>query len=140
MAVADMVDVVRILTGLLTAERGSVFRFVGQAEPYVGRTGVGIRRAVGELAAASVRHEAEQGEMIEELGGTVQLAGVVPDNQYLAFLSLDFLRPRLVEEAKKAVGRYEGALALVGQGDETVREMLKRQRGDYARFVEQACG
>jgi hypothetical protein len=43
----------------------------------------------------------------------VPVVGIRRDEQYLAFLSLKFLLPKLVEEKKLHIARYENALAAI---------------------------
>src|SRR5262249_34832588 len=54
----------------------------------------------------------ELADLIESLGTVPTPAGAIRrDEQYLAFLSLQFLLPKLVTEKKLHIERYENALA-----------------------------
>ncbi|MDB5318977.1 MAG: hypothetical protein JWN40_608 [Phycisphaerales bacterium] len=129
-------SVLDVLYGLLEAEEGSVFRFMQQGSPYLTRATVETRRRVEELAETSVRNAAELARLIERLGGSVRLAAVHPDNQYLAFLSLKFLLPKLAEAKRRMIERYGNALrALKGAPAEvvdTLQAQLARHREELA--------
>src|SRR5437867_3818747 len=103
-------SVLDVLYGLLEAEEGSVFRFMREGTPYLTRATVETRRQVEQMAQTSVRNGAELARLIEALGGSVRLSRVHPENQYLAFLSLKFLLPKLAEAKRRMIERYENGL------------------------------
>jgi hypothetical protein len=103
--------VVDLLTSLLEAELNSVFRFMGEGSPYLSRASAEVRRPLQEMVLAERRRAGELADLIESLGTVPTPAGAIRrDEQYLAFLSLQFLLPKLVIEKKLQVERYENAL------------------------------
>src|SRR5207249_3264628 len=100
------------LNSLLEAELGSVFRFVGSGLPHLTRASAAVRRPLEEMVAAAGRHADDLARLIEQLGGSpVPPLAVRPDDQYLSFLSLKFLLPKLVADKRLIIRRYENALA-----------------------------
>src|SRR5881275_904767 len=83
--------VVDALNSLLEAEQNSIFRFMQEGSPYLGRATAEVRRPLQEMVRASYRHCAELSATIESLGGVPRPRGLQPEEQYLAFLSLKFL-------------------------------------------------
>src|SRR5437763_13238705 len=98
------------LQSLLDAEEASIFRFMRRGTPYLTRADAETRREVEAMAEASDRHAAELAELITRLGGTIRPAPVQSENQYLAYLSLQFLLPKLAEAKRRMIERYENAL------------------------------
>ena len=105
------VAVVDLLNSLLEAEMNSVFRFMGEGSPYLSRATVEVRRPLAEMVQAERRRAGDLADLIESLG-TVPTphVGVRRDEQFLAYLSLKFLLPKLVEEKQLELQRYENAL------------------------------
>src|SRR6185295_16051871 len=89
--------VVDALNSLLEAELDSIFRFMEEGSPYLGRASAEVRRPLHEMVQSSEQHSAELYAMIESLGGTPTPRSIRPEEQYLAFLSLKFLLPKLVD-------------------------------------------
>src|SRR5687768_8040733 len=105
------VAVVDVLNSLLEAEMNSAFRFMGEGSPYLSRATIEVRRPLQEMMLAERRRAGELADSIESLG-TVPTphVGIRRDEQFLAYLSLKFLLPKLVEEKKLEIQRYENAL------------------------------
>ena len=105
------VAVVDLLNSLLEAELNSMFRFMGEGSPYLSRASAEVRRPLQEMVLAERRRAAEIANLIDLLGSVPTPAvGIRRDEQYLAFLSLKFLLPKLVTEKKLHIERYENAL------------------------------
>ena len=102
--------VVDALNALLEAEQNSIFRFMQEGSPYLGRATAEVRRPLNAMVQESYRHCAELSAMVESLGGVPRPRGLQPEEQYLAFLSLKFLLPKLVEAKKLTIRRYENTL------------------------------
>lgn len=99
------------LTSLLEAELNSMFRFMGEGSPYLSRANVEVRKPLHDMVLAERRRAGELADLIESLGTVPTPAvGIRRDEQYLAFLSLQFLLPRLVGEKRLHIERYENAL------------------------------
>jgi hypothetical protein len=107
------IAVVEVLNDLLDAELNSVFRFMGEGSPYLSRATAEVRKPLAEMVEASHRRAGELYAMIETLGGTPIPRGLQPEEQYLAFLSLQFLLPKLVDAKKLTIQRYKNALSAI---------------------------
>lgn len=101
---------VEILNDLLDAELNSVFRFMGEGSPYLSRATAEVRAPLAAMVESSNRRAGELFNLIESLGGSPIPRGLRPEEQYLAFLSLKFLLPKLVTDKKLCIRRYENAL------------------------------
>jgi len=109
--------VVDALNSLLEAELNSMFRFMGEGSPYLSRATVEVRRPLQEMVIAEKRRAGELADLIDSLGSVpVPTVGIRRDEQYLAFLSLKFLLPKLVNEKRLHIERYENALKGLKQG------------------------
>jgi hypothetical protein len=115
-----------VLYGLFEAEEGSLFRFMREGSPYLTRATVETRREIETMAETSVRHAAEIAALIEQFGGSIGLSAVHPANQYLAYLSLKFLIPKLADAKRRMLERYENALRALTDAPPEVIELLKR--------------
>ena len=121
------VAVIDALNSLLEAEVNSILRFMGAGYPHMDRTTAEIRRPLQEMLERRERRMDTLVGLIESLGGVPNTAppGVDPEEQYLAFLSLKFLLPRLVHGKRLILERYENALrALRAQKDVVDPEVL----------------
>ena len=114
--------VIDALNGLLEAELNSVFRFMGEGSPYLSRATADVKRPLEQMVVTSDRHAAELSDLIESLGGYPLPRSLRPEEQYLAFLSLKFLLPKLADEKRLMIRRYEKALRAIGTG--APREVL----------------
>jgi hypothetical protein len=107
--------VVDALASLLESTVNSVFRFMGEGSPYLSRATVEVRRPLQEMVLANHRRGGELAALLESLGApTTVLVSPQNEEQYLAYLSLKFLLPKLVEEKKLCLARYENALRGIG--------------------------
>ncbi|CAN5351131.1 hypothetical protein BH09PLA1_BH09PLA1_16110 [soil metagenome] len=102
---------VEILNDLLDAELNSVFRFMDEGSPYLSGATAAVRAPLAEMVEASTRRAHELYDLIESLGGSPVPRGLRSEDQYLAFLSLKFLLPKLVNEKTLAIKRLESAIA-----------------------------
>src|SRR5690349_16769540 len=105
--------VVDALNGLLESELNSVFRFMDEGSPYLSRATVEVKRPLEEMVRTNHRHAGELSDLIESLGGYPVPRSIRPDEQYLAFLSLKFLLPKLANEKRFTIERYENALQAI---------------------------
>jgi hypothetical protein len=118
-------SVIDALNGLLEAEINSVFRFMGAGSPYLGRASGEVRRPLAEMVIAGERRAAELADMIDALGGNAVPSSVAPEEQYLAYLSLKFLLPKLVSAKQLAVQRYANALKALNTAPPEVKQLLQ---------------
>ena len=111
-AASSPTAVVDLLSSLLEAELNSVFRFMGAGSPYLSRAAAEVRKPLHEMVLAERRRARELVDLIESLGTVPTPSSAIRrDEQYLAFLSLQFLLPKLVIEKKLHIERYENALS-----------------------------
>src|SRR3954469_16898045 len=106
------VALIDTLNALLEAEETSVFRFMGEGSPYLGRATAEVRRPLAEMVDTIESRAGRLVDQIERLGGvpTSIPRGIDREEQYLAFLSLKFLLPKLVEAKQEMITRYQNAL------------------------------
>src|SRR6266576_3702716 len=126
---APPLALVDTLNALLEAEQTSMFRFMGEGYPYLNRATVDVRRPLHEMVNTIETRAGALADQIESLGGVPTFAprGIDREEQYLAFLSLKLLLPKLVEAKKDMIERYENALKSIrGNEDGTadVRQLL----------------
>src|SRR3954469_25224389 len=97
MHAASPVAVIDALNGLLEAELNSVFRFMGEGSPYLSRASAAVRQPLLDMVQENQTHVMELAAMIDHLGGIPLPRSIQPEEQYLAFLNLKFLLPKLAE-------------------------------------------
>lgn len=119
------VATIEILNDLLDAELNSVFRFMGEGSPYLNGATAAVRKPLAEMVEASTRRAHELYDLIEGLGGSPVPRGLRSEEQYLAFLSLKFLLPKLVHEKNLAIRRLESAIAGERTAPATPPEVLE---------------
>jgi hypothetical protein len=115
MASSAPAAVIDVLNGLLEAELNSVFRFMDEGTPHLSRATADVRRPLAEMVETNRRHSAQLARLIESLGGYPLPRSIRPEEQYLAFLSLKFLLPKLANEKRLTIQRYENALKSLGK-------------------------
>jgi hypothetical protein len=130
------VAVVDALCSLLEAEQGSVFRFMGEGSPYLSRATADVRRPLAEMVEANARHVSNLATMVQALGGFPPPRSVRPEEQYLAFLSLKFLLPKLVDEKGLIIRRYENALRSLADAPPEVTRMLRGHIAEHKGHLE----
>src|SRR4051794_20634152 len=132
--------IIDVLNGLLEAETNSVFRFMGEGSPYLSRATAEVRRPLAEMVVANNRRAVELAALLEAMGAPTTVTMTVQnEEQYLAYLSLKFLLPKLVEEKKLCVARYENALARIGAlpaVPKEVPQVLAAHRDEQKRELE----
>jgi hypothetical protein len=116
--------VIDVLNGLLEAELNSIFRFMGEGSPYLSRATVEVRRPLLEMVQAGERHAMELADMIDRLGGVPAPRSIQPEEQYLAFLTLKFLLPKLADAKRLTIERYENALRALRSAPTTPQEVI----------------
>ncbi len=119
------------LNSLLEAEQNSVFRFMDEGSPYLHRATAEVRRPLHEMVASSHRHAGELHALIESLGGIPAPRLLQPEEQYLAFLSLKFLLPKLVDAKKLTIRRYENVLHALPHAPTEVKSVLNAHLAEH---------
>jgi hypothetical protein len=131
MPAAAPVAVVDALNSLLESCQNSIFRFMGEGSPYLSRATVEVRRPLQQMVDTSGRQCAELHALIEALGGDPRPRGLEPEEQYLAFLSLKFLLPKLADAKRLTIQRYENTLKSLGKANGDVTAVLERHLAEH---------
>ena len=119
------IAVVDTLTSLLEAEMNSVFRFMGEGAPHLSRAAADVRRPLADMVVAEQRRAERLADLIDSFGSTpTPQAAIRRDEQFLAFLSLKFLLPKLVDEKRLQIQRYENAMRVVPKNETGVVNLL----------------
>jgi len=143
LTMAAPIALIDTLNSLLNAEQTSVFRFMGEGYPYLNRATVEVRVRLQEMVATIEQRAIRLADQIERLGGVPDFAprGVDREEQYLAFLSLKFLLPKLVDAKKTLIERYENALGAMGKSEsrDLVSSLLEEHRSQLKTLEEAAA-
>jgi hypothetical protein len=129
-------DIVDLISDLLQGEQAGAFHFMTEADPYINRAGAEIRRPLLETIKSTIRREGELAAILDELGSTPPPPAVSKENQYLAFLSVDFLLPKLKEAKLASIRNYEKAIR-IADGDETATPTLQQHLREHRNELEQ---
>jgi hypothetical protein len=129
--------IIDTLNDLLEAEVNSIFCFVMSGSPYLGEAGPDLRKTMEEMDHLCHQHRKELAALIESLGGVPRVRNRVPDEeQYLAYLSLKFLLPKLVLEKDLLLTRFENAQASIGPSYPNVVAALERIEKTQRHYLE----
>jgi len=129
--------IIDTLNELLEAEVNSVFSFVMSGAPYLNQATVELRQLMDEMYRACLEHRKALAGLIESLGGVPRVRNRVPDEeQYLSYLSLKFLLPKLVVEKDLLLTRFENAQATIGKNYPQVIEVLERIETEQRHYLE----
>ena len=129
--------IIDTLNGLLEAEVNSVFCFVMNGSPYLSQATAELRHLMEEMSQVCMRHRKELAEMIESLGGAPRVRNHVPDEeQYLSYLSLKFLLPKLVVEKDLLLTRFENSCATIDTNYPQVIALLERIEKEQRHYLE----
>jgi bacterioferritin (cytochrome b1) len=123
--------IVDSLNSLVEAELNSLFRFMTEGSPYLNRASAEMRAPLLQMVAESERHAEEIATLIESLNGTPALRSVQPEEQYLSYLSIKFLLPKLLADKKLMIERYENVIGSLGAVDPAVLAVLKQHIADH---------
>jgi hypothetical protein len=123
--------VIDALNSLLEAEQNSIFRFMGEGSPYLSQATAELRRPLNEMVLAGQRRTIELAELIERLGGVPMPGSVQPEEQYLAFLTIKFLLPKLTQAKQRMIERYENTIRALRAAPAEVIELLNAQLAEH---------
>ena len=129
-------DIIDVISDLLQAEQSGVFHFLAEADPYINRAAADIRRPLQDMIAATTRRETELVTLLDQLGTTPKPIAVAPENQYLAYLSIDFLLPKFREAKLRSIAAYEKALRLVGDENPTAAALLSAHLKEHCAEIQ----
>src|SRR5688572_5174256 len=125
MTTARTVDISDVISDLLQEEQSDLFHFMSTADPYINRAAAELRRPLQEMIARGTEQSGELVSVLEQLGGIARPVRVSPEFQYLAYLSVDFLLPKLYAAKRRSIERYQRALHLLPSSDADVRPILE---------------
>lgn len=123
--------IVDALNSLLESQQNSIIRFMGEGSPYLTRATAEVRRPLAEMLNNNLRRCNELYTAVEALGGEARHRTVQPEEQYLAYLSVKFLLPKLVDAKKLIIRRYENTLKAIGTEPPEVIGLLRRHLGEH---------
>ena len=123
--------IIDVLNGLLEAELGSIFRFMGEGSPYLSRATAEVRKPLQEMVSTIPRRTREIADLIDSLGGVPTPRNIQPEEQYLAYLSLKFLLPKLVTSEQLLITRYENALRALKGAPKEVTGLVQRELAEH---------
>jgi hypothetical protein len=123
-------DLAGILDALLTGERTDAFGFLASSSPYVGHSAAAWR-TVQTILAASRQRQLELAAMLDAMGVMPRPGTFPPETQYLAFLSMEFLLPKLIEAKERSIRQYEMALTQTGDENQHVTSVLARHLEEH---------
>jgi hypothetical protein len=126
-------NTIDVLNTLLQAEQDSIIGFMGDGSPYLGRAAAEVRKPLQEMVDSNHRNARELYELIDRLGGIPIERRLATQDQYLAYLSFQFLLPRLIEAMRLIVARYEGAVAALGDIADATTEIVHRHLTEHRR-------
>ena len=95
------------------------------------RASAEVRRPLAEMLQNNLRRRRELHDTIEYLGGTPVPSRLQPEEQYLAYLSLKFLLPKLVDSKRLVIQRYENAERAVGRDSPEADALLRRHLAEH---------
>jgi hypothetical protein len=117
--------VIDALNSLLEAEQNSVMRFMGEGSPYLSQATAELRKPLNDMVLAGQRRTLELADMIERLGGVPMTGSIQPEEQFLAFLTIKFLLPKLVQAETGMVQRYQNTVSALKDAPESVIDLIK---------------
>src|SRR5438874_11659176 len=129
-------DIIDLLSDLLQSEQAGAFHFMTEADPYINRAEAELRRPLLEMIKSTIRREGELAAVIDELGSSPPPPAVSKENQYLAFLSVDFLLPKLRDAKLSSIRNYEKAIRIAAS-DEMVTAVLEQHLREHRTELEQ---
>jgi bacterioferritin (cytochrome b1) len=129
-------NVIDALNSLLEAELNSVFRFIEDGFPYLTRANADVRKTISELAQLSREHARELADLIDSLGGVALPRHVVrAEGQYLAYLSLQFLLPKMVAEKELLLERYKNTKLFIGSANPETAAVLDKIIAEQKQYL-----
>jgi hypothetical protein len=132
--------VIDALNALLESQQNSIIRFMGDSSPYLGGAPPGIRQLLRELLDNNLKRSEELYHLIENLGGSPRPRGLQPEEQYLSYLSLKFLLPKISDAKELIVRRYDNALRALKNAPADVIGVLERQLAEHRAELEKLKG
>ena len=123
--------VIDSLNALLESQQNSIIRFMGDSSPYLGGAPAPVRQTLRQMLDNHLKRSEELYRLIERLGASPRPRGLQPEEQYLSYLSLKFLLPKIVDAKELIIQRYENALKTLKNAPANVIELLEGQLADH---------
>jgi hypothetical protein len=136
---AHQSDIAAVLQRLLVSEQRGAFHFLSAADPYVSRATPHFKRALQRMIADTLRREGELAALLEDIAADVPISAVNPEHQYMAFLSFDYLLPKLREDKERSARQYESAATALG-GSGLAAEIVARHLQEHRAELEALAG
>ena len=125
------------LNSLLEADLNSIFRFMGEGSPYLAGASPSIRDLLSAIHHAAIRQAHELASLIRDLGGApASFQRARAEEQYLAYLSIKFLLPKLINAKLLCIERLENALSMLGDNPPAgVAQLLRKHLDEDRAFI-----
>ena len=121
------------LNDLLDAELNSVFAFLGRSMPYLDRDHASMHKNLAAMVASSQQRAERLNQIIESLGGSPIPRGLRASEQHLAYLTIQFLLPMLINAKKQDIRRY---LQVARDVDASITNALNEMVAEQGRELE----
>jgi hypothetical protein len=123
---AAALDLADVLGGLLRAEQADVFTYLAsEADPYLGADSLALRPLLPAMTRTARRREGELAALVDDLGGILRPVGVAAEVQYLAYLSAQYLLPRLIESRRRGIDRYARTIEALADAPPDIVSLLR---------------
>jgi bacterioferritin (cytochrome b1) len=126
-----MSNEIQILNALLTGEIRSIFAYLHDAHPNLNRASAALRQPLENMIAANQRHAREMADRIEFLGAVPHVPPIPLEEQYLSFLSMEYLLPQLIEDKEDLIARCKKALAELSATDLESKTIIQQQLSEH---------
>ncbi len=125
--------VTEALRELARAEQQGMLRLMGEGSPHWTRADAGLRAALARMLRSSDRRLGELAELLEPMGEDLPRVLSGHEQQYLAYLSMRFLLPKLIVEKREMVERYDRVIMTIGESAmSAVVRTLQAQREELS--------
>lgn len=128
--------IVDVLSGLIEAEQSSIFAFMDSGSPYLNRAAVDVRHKVEAIARANQGRVGELSALVDQLGGNLRTAPLSAETQYLAYLSMKYLVPKLVEAKRASIERCQNATRALRDAPDDIAQTLQRHLAQHQAELE----
>jgi hypothetical protein len=120
-----LIEPARLLNELLDDELNSPARFIQESVPYIEPELRHLREPLKRMLESRRARSTELIKLLQTLDVEPASYRLHAEEQYLAFLSLKFLLPRLIEWKNRAILLHERALMLAGE-DSPLHQLISR--------------
>ena len=138
MAMAQMNQsdqVTATLEQLLRSSETNIVHFLPDAYPYIQAGAPDIGPVIQAMVTGDHRREGELAGLIDDLGGVLAPPPVSTEQQFLAFLEVGFLLPKLADARMALIAQYDQAMAAVSSAPVVVA-VLQAHRAELAKDLD----